>query len=246
MAVVLLLVIPDYRTLASLAYVLILKWSVFNWSIVNQWLCVLAGLLWSAVAIVLLRRSSRCCEHCGRSEQKLCQWTTPEKARKWGRWATLMAVCIPLIYTTTRIAWALDIPLGVNLTFLHEMNREFPGIWVFGASLGLLEIAGSILTLGLIQSWGERFPRWMPALSGKRVPPLLAIIPASLVSVLVIEAGLMMWRAFLFGAFGSISQENIGTFGPALLWPLWGLALLAATLAYSYRRRGRCPSCGKG
>lgn len=31
--------------------------------------------------------------------------------------------------------------------------------------------------------------------------------------------------------------------GPSLLWPLWGIALGAATLAYHLRRRGGCPDC---
>jgi hypothetical protein len=32
---------------------------------------------------------------------------------------------------------------------------------------------------------------------------------------------------------------------PKLLWPLWGAALGAATLAYYYRRPGRCGLCGR-
>ena len=32
--------------------------------------------------------------------------------------------------------------------------------------------------------------------------------------------------------------------GPAMLWPLWGVALAAAALAYYYRRRGICTRCG--
>src|SRR5829696_6889547 len=34
-----------------------------------------------------------------------------------------------------------------------------------------------------------------------------------------------------------------GTVGE--VWPLWGVALGAATLAYYYRRRGRCSHCGR-
>ena len=32
---------------------------------------------------------------------------------------------------------------------------------------------------------------------------------------------------------------------PELLWPLWGGALGAATLAYYYRRRGKCEHCSR-
>jgi hypothetical protein len=54
--------------------------------------------------------------------------------------------------------------------------------------------------------WGEVFPRWIPFLSGKRVPIPLGVVPASLVSVLVTTAGLMFVRLTLAGALvGSFS-----------------------------------------
>ena len=43
---------------------------------------------------------------------------------------------------------------------------------------------------------------------------------------------------------GVLTANNWATVGPELLWPLWGAALGAATLAYYYRRRGRCEHCG--
>jgi hypothetical protein len=33
---------------------------------------------------------------------------------------------------------------------------------------------------------------------------------------------------------------------PELLWPVWGVALGAATLAYYYRRRNKCKHCERG
>lgn len=54
-----------------------------------------------------------------------------------------------------------------------------------------------MLTLGLIQRWGEVFPRWMIGLRGRRVPPMLAVIPAALVAVLVTSAGFMYPRMVL-------------------------------------------------
>ena len=109
----------------------------------------------------------------------------------------------------------------------------------------------NILTLGLVQRWGEVFPRWIPFLGGRRVPIPLAVVPASLVAVLVTTAGLMFVRLTLTGRLGAIlgegvlSAENWATLAPELLWPLWGAALGAATLAYYYRRRGKCEHCGR-
>jgi hypothetical protein len=110
---------------------------------------------------------------------------------------------------------------------------------------------GAILTLGLVQRWGEVFPRWIPFVGGKRVPIPFAVFPASLVAVLVTTAGLMFVRLTLTGRLGAIlgegvlSAENWAALAPELLWPLWGGALGAATLAYYYRRRGKCEHCGR-
>jgi hypothetical protein len=53
-------------------------------------------------------------------------------------------------------------------------------------------------------------------------------------------AGLAHLRAMLHGQI----SLNWGT-GPALLWPLWGPALGAATLAYHLRRRDACRHCNR-
>jgi hypothetical protein len=59
----------------------------------------------------------------------------------------------------------------------------------------------------------------------------------------VTSAGLSFLRTFLNS---QMPEHSWTTNGPVLLWPLWGLALAAATLAYYLRRRGRCRSCGRG
>ena len=68
-------------------------------------------------------------------------------------------------------------------------------------------------------------------------------------------AGLIIVRLMLAGTLGALfgdgaalafSAENWAVLAPELLWPLWGGSLGAATLAYYYRRRGRCISCGRG
>jgi hypothetical protein len=111
---------------------------------------------------------------------------------------------------------------------------------------------GALLTWGLIRPWGEVFPRWFPFIGGRRVPPALAIVPASIVAVLVTGAGLMYVRLVISGRLGITEVlaldlgENWATIAPELLWPLWGLTLGAATYAYYLRRRGACPRCGRG
>ena len=260
-AATLALVIPDYRVLVAVAYTPIVligapfDWppgvsilDIFPWPVVNQFLCIAGGLLWAATAASYGRRSRSTCESCGRDEAD-AGWTTPDAAARWGRWVTYIAVIIPVLYVVTRWAWALGFPLGISEEFLREGQEV--GLWWAGAALATLAVGGAGLTLGLVQRWGEVFPRWMPFLSGKRVPIPLAVVPALLVTVLVTTAGLMFVRLTLTGRLGAIlgegvlSAENWAALAPELLWPLWGAALGAATLAYYYRRRGKCEHCGR-
>jgi hypothetical protein len=107
----------------------------------------------------------------------------------------------------------------------------------------------------LVQRWGEVFPRWMIGLAGRRVPIALAVVPASLVSVLLVVGGIVIW-AGLAGMAANLAAAGaqgielitgiIFQVGPTLLFPVWGVALAVATLGYYYRRRGPCGKCGRG
>ncbi|WP_156178038.1 hypothetical protein [Bacillus sp. SA1-12] len=150
------------------------------------------------------------------------------------------------------LAWALGIPLGMDKNLLQDLSSINPMHqiieWVFGS----LCIAGGILTLGLIQKWGERFPLWFPFIGGKRVPVLLAVIPATCVAIAVTSAGFVFTTSFiavkfqLVPAVGLLASQIWGTVGPMLLWIPWGVALGLAAIAYYYRRRGQCKYCGRG
>lgn len=249
-AVILALIIPDYRALMAVAYAPIFLlgapfgWppvsfsKAIPWPVLNQLLCIAGGGAWGAAALAYWRRTRARCLFCGRSGAN-ATWTTAEAAARWGRWAVAIAVSVPTLYAITRWAWALGIPLGVDQAFLN--NGQSDGFLWAGAGLATVALAGAGLTLGLIQPWGERFPRWLPYLAGKRVPPALAIIPASLIAILVTEAGLMYNRLWLSGFF---PPDNPAIYAPELLWPLWGASLAAATRAYALRRRGSCAWCG--
>ena len=95
----------------------------------------------------------------------------------------------------------------------------------------------------------------MIGLAGRRVPIALAVVPASLVSVLLIVGGIGIWSGLgqmvanlvAGGAAGiGLIGEIIFQVGPTLLFPVWGVALAVATLGYYYRRRGPCDVCGRG
>ena len=160
----------------------------------------------------------------------------------------------PVFYVLTRYAWALGFPLGMNEELFRQGQES--GKWIGGALfLGNFILVGAFLMLGLVQRWGEVFPRWMIGLAGRRVPIALAVVPASLVAVLLIVGGVGIWSGLAgmvaaLAANGAEDTEIIGAIifqlGPTLLFPVWGAALAVATLGYYYRRRGPCNVCGRG
>jgi hypothetical protein len=254
LAVALTLVIPGYRPLMAVArtpLVLIgapFGWppqlslgefftSMYPWPVINELLLILGGLLWAAATLAYARRTGDACAHCGRGGHAAA-WTTPANARRWGAWAVAVAVAVPTFYALTRWAWALGIPLGFSRQDLRAEAAQSPGIWLAGAGLATLAVGGALLTLGLTQRWGEVYPGWVPFLRGKPVRPRTAIIPATVVAILVTSAGMAYLRAMLTGQV-SLDWGS----GPTLLWPVWGAALGAATLAYHLRRRGHCRHC---
>jgi hypothetical protein len=251
-AAVLLLVVPDARVLMLLGYLPALLFQfgfeTVEWPVVNQLLGIVGGALWAAAALGFQRRARHACPHCGRTDHipgGPAGWAGP----RWGRWATWVAVLAPLPYAATRLAWALDVPLGVTDEFMAAYQADYVakgvGLWRF--TLGGMALGGSILTMGLVQRWGEVFPRWVPSLAGRRVPPALAIVPATLVALAVTVASLTIWSGAADGGIDlGLTSSTWGLGGPMLVWPLWGISLGAATLAYHLRRRGRCRHCGRG
>ncbi|MEU8244695.1 hypothetical protein [Nonomuraea sp. NPDC048916] len=252
------LVIPDGRPLMAVARLPLLLvglpfgWpsgvslfdrGVLPWPVLNQLILMLGGLLWALATLAYRRRTARTCPSCGRADS-LARWTTPEAASRWGRWAVAVAVVIPLFYASVRLAWFAGIPFGVTSEFLTEEARDTPDIWLAGAMEGLLAIGGAVLTLGLVQRWGEVYPRWIPGLRGRPVKPRTAIVPASVVAVLVTSGSISHLNALMRGYFPErLFGDNWGTILPGTLWPLWGVALGAAALAYHFRRRGTCARC---
>ncbi|WP_433285413.1 hypothetical protein [Micromonospora sp. CA-244673] len=235
-ALALAVVIPGMRVLALLGYAPMLiigapfGWppvdyaEVFDWPLFAR-LAALAGGMLLAAALLSWRRRT--------AEGARPGWTAPASAARWGRWAAWTAAVIPVLYALTRFAWLAGIPLGMSRETLAEMRAD-GAIWA-GAGLGAFAVVGAVLTLGLVARWGERFPRWLPGLAGRRVPVLLAVIPAGLVSLAVLAASLDLLAA---PEFADLIREGNSAALPMALWPVWSVTLAAATYAYQLRRRG--------
>ena len=139
-------------------------------------------------------------------------------------------------------AWALDIPLEMTVDDLRAYvgNQRLGGVL-----LATVAVLGALLTTGLVRPWGEIVPGWVPVIGKRRIPPGLAIVPASLMAIVIASACVAFVRGVLLGEM-PFGIGDWGVVGPTLLWPVWGAALGVATLAYYYRRRGRCRLCGRG
>lgn len=257
LAFLLVAIVPDTRILAFVGYLPMLIFrapfdadlrdrlvGALDVIYLHHAAVIAGGLVWALATLVFARRTAGVCERCGRDEARVARWTSPAAAARWGRPVTYVAAAIPALYALTRFAWGLGINLGISRDFLAAGAAD--GAWVAGAWLGGFAVVGTLLTVGLVQRWGEVFPRWVPWLGGRGVPIALAVVPASIVAVLVFNGGLSLYNAAWSDGALRISADEWGAVGPGLLWPLWGIALGLAALAYYLRRRGACARCGRG
>jgi hypothetical protein len=266
LAGVLLLLMTALNLLVKLGYIPYTVLSLFTgtefgrtyleswtqWATIHQVLCLIGGFLWLAATLSYARRSGDACLYCGRRDGPE-GWQRPNQAARWGRIAVYVAMVAPVFYAFTRYAWALGFPLGMREEYLRSGQER--GTWISGLFLATFGLVGAGLMLGLVQRWGEVFPRWMIGLAGRRIPIALAVVPAALVSVLLMVGGIAIWSGLDQMVAGLVAggAEGIGLLGemlfqvgPTLLFPVWGGALAVATLGYYYRRRGPCSVCGRG
>ncbi len=265
LAGILLLLMTDLTLLIALGYVPITLFTLLSggdasfylkefaqWTVAHQLLCLIGGFLWLGATVSYARRSADACIVCGRRDGPE-GWQAPDQAARWGRIAVYLAMVAPLFYAVTRYAWAIGIPLGMTEEYWRAGHEK--GTWISGLFLASFALVGALIMLGLVQRWGEVFPRWIIGLAGRRVPIALAVVPAALVSVVVLGGGIVSWSGIpqvLANAqsIGMGPTEVRGAIliqlGPTLLFPLWGVALAVATLGYYFRRRGPCKVCGRG
>ncbi len=208
LAAILFLLMTDLTVLTTLAYIpyvlfrlltgadiglYVVELAQSQWIMAHQLLCLIGGSLWLAATVSYARRSTDACLYCGRRDSPE-GWTSPSKAARWGRIAVYVAMLVPVIYAATRYAWVLGIPLGMSGEHLRQGQQS--GTWISGLFLANVGLVGAVLMLGLVQRWGEMFPRWMIGLAKRRVPIALAVVPASIISVLLVVTGISIWSGY--------------------------------------------------
>ena len=162
----------------------------------------------------------------------------PRDGRPVPRWAVRAAHLVPLVTLPSglwRIALVAGVPLGYD-----GVIPFWEGVYIVG--LSVVSEALALLTLGLVRPWGEVFPRWLPLVGGRRVPPLFAVTAATAGAAALT---LIWWNAtitfFLPDRNGFdvvLDWGQVVIFVSYVPLVLWGPLLFAVTWAY-YRRRCR-------
>ncbi len=166
---------------------------------------------------------------------------TSRDGRAAPRWAVVAAHLVPLATLPSGL-WRVGLALGFSMglvidgTPAHVEGGEAVSI----AALSIVCELLALLTLGLVRPWGERVPRWIPLLGGRRVHPMAAVVPAAAGAV-ALQA---IW-AYAFRGFPDVAGFDFaGGFWQLVLvvcyMPLllWAPLLAVVTWAY-YRRRCR-------
>jgi hypothetical protein len=130
-------------------------------------------------------------------------------------------------------------------------SSGLPGV-PLGLYVVLLSIVSELLAftaVGLVSTWGEVVPRWIPVLRGRRVPTLAAVIPGALGAAALTL--LWTWMAVTMSlglridgrpqaAAAPVSFGDwkglvaVAAYAPLLVW---GPLLAAVTISYWRRRR---------
>jgi hypothetical protein len=187
---------------------------IFDWTTANEVWAIVGGLLLARALLSWQRRTAE-------NEQAV-------GPVRWGNWVTYVAAAIPAVYALTRLAWAAGISLGTDVRVFEDSDALLAA-----TGLGCFALVGTWLTIGLVRPWGERFPRWMIGLAGRRVPVRLATVPAAAVAVAVggASASFLSDPRMLRG----MADLDVAVL-PMVLWPLWSVTLLLAAYAYHRRR----------
>ncbi|MFF1906252.1 hypothetical protein [Kitasatospora sp. NPDC058218] len=163
------------------------------------------------------------------------------------RWAVLAAYAVTLTTLPSCIwriaAMIFDAPLLEHDAAAQPSPAFSPGWWYIIA-LSVVSEALAFLAVGLVAEWGQVWPRWIPGLAGRRVPPLAAVVPAGLgATVLMVFPYAMVMSALGRKLDGESAEVITHGWQTVLFWVsylllvAWGPLLAVLTVHY-HRRRG--------
>lgn len=172
-------------------------------------------------------------------------------------WARKAALLVPLVVLPASVwrvgAFALHLPIIKDRPVEPGGNlASWIPLELYVVVLSLVSELLAFTAIGLVSTWGEVFPQWVPLLHGRRVPTLAAVIPgaigAAILTVLWAESLVMLvlGRTLTGGDIPSDGFLDLHTWQGALAFAMyvpliaWGPLLGAVTFAYYRRRRLPC------
>lgn len=180
------------------------------------------------------RRWRSDCMFCGRAGVP-----KPQPATPWWAWCSAY---IAVAGCLVRLAAQLAVGFESSLLQLSASLAVFEAGFI---------LAGTVLPLALVHSWGRKVPRWVPLLAGRPVPRWLVLGPA-----FAIAGGMTAYFGFSLVTFAAAtlngsSAQFAGSLPLAFFWValpaylVWGLGLGVAAIAYYRVTRPRCRRCGR-
>nr|WP_240973633.1 hypothetical protein [Nonomuraea sp. FMUSA5-5] len=172
------------------------------------------------------------------------------------RMAVWLLLCGLVPWAGVKTVWTLGgDALGVSgRAWLHGVENDGGALYRALAAVGvdltvLMALLGAFLALGLVHRWGMVFPRWTLVLAGRRVPPLLPLIPAWAVGLCLGAYGVVLLAMVPLGLTGVIPPfapvapfTTSGDIAWMILFGGLAFAGLGGALlvgAWSYGRRAR-------
>lgn len=159
---------------------------------------------------------------------------------RWVRWSAYAGCALPVLgFSVPHLFWVLGVPFGATEATLAEARADLDPATAI--ALCAVPALGGLVTLGLGMGWGR-------VLFGRRVPRMLALAPAAVVSAALVAYGVigifMMARDLSNGtADWDHMMREWAVFGTEFVFLGWGVALSAATWGYHLATRNRCGTC---
>ncbi|MGI5417539.1 hypothetical protein [Actinomadura luteofluorescens] len=171
-----------------------------------------------------------------RSGNRTSPWRTVPGVPRWAEWAAHVIALVNVPSGLWRLGLAAGISFGLADAEMRQLHTPGWGSLYLIALAALSELFG-LLALGLIQPWGETWPRWVPFLHGRRIPVLPVTASAALGSVATtVYGGLLVYtssNAHIDGTAWARWLIDI-LYAPLLLW---GPLLAVVAVHYHLRRR---------
>jgi hypothetical protein len=182
--------------------------------------------------------------------------STHDPAASVPRWARIAAFAVPFTVLPSSLwriaACTFHAPITRGAIDYGNAPSGLPGV-PLALYVVFLSIASELFAftaVGMVATWGEVFPRWIPVLRGRAVPKLVATVPAALGSAVLTL--LWTWTAVTFSLGRRVDGGPLTGNAPLSLddWQglvavvayapllLWGPLLGGVTISYWRRRRG--------